>query len=234
MDRCAGRGGVAWLVDLVRSATRRRALVDVRLMPTRRAWHRLVAGVAGIFAVLLARKVFRGAGIVRTAIGALRPWLAPACVALAVWLRWRFADTYAKRGPRHQLALALTFVTFSLAAGAFLLDACSPGGYLYLHVLLIAAGTALANGAVDRKLFLDTAKQAAFALSLATLPSLLMFPSSAQARTLLIQRNQWNDLDAGGLPPVGDFARGILGKPGQEASHPRQHEPRRAPRSWQS
>ncbi len=167
---------VFWAAGLVA------AVIKARL-PNRAAWHVLLTFLAGAVTLLLARKMFSGGGIRRTHVGNWGPWVLPLCVVLGAWVTARLVVRGWARITRWAFIGAAAVL--SLAAGV--LDSWAPGDYLYLHVLLLALGLALATKAVDLMRLPAIAKRGALAASLLTLPSLVAFPSSRPARELLAQ-----------------------------------------------
>jgi hypothetical protein len=173
-------GVLLCLARVLGAATKRR-------LRTRFAWHAFLAMLAGSVALLLARKVFAGSGIRRTYVGAVGPWAAPLSIALgtwvALWVRARlFPDGFA-RIARGEIASAAGV----LAVAAVVLDAYAPGGYLYLHILLLTAALLLATRALDLIGLPPLAGRTALVASIVTLPSLAAFPSDRPARALLAQ-----------------------------------------------
>ena len=112
-------------------------------------------------------------------------WGVPLAVAVTAWSAlwigrlapdgWRRA-----RASRRPLFLAAGLGFRRGGAGCV-----APDGYLYLHILLLSIGLVLATEAVELARLPTRARHAAIAVSLLTLPSLVTFPSSLQARELL-------------------------------------------------
>ena len=147
----------------------------------------------GRFTLLLARKVFAGAGIQRTLVGIWGTWVVPLAVAVTAWVALWIAARLVPGGWRSASRRATTLLAAGLSLGALVLDARAPDGYLYLHILLLTTGLALATEVVELIDLPARAKHAAFGVSLLTLPSLIAFPSSVQARELLA-RPTWAGL----------------------------------------
>jgi len=169
-------GFLLWMTRLLVAVIKRRLSKPI-------AWHALLALVASALALVLARKVFAGSGIRRTAVGSFGVWLVPVCVGGGVWLSARLVA----RGRLRIRRPAVVCASFALAIAAPFVDVCAPGGYLYLHVLLLTAGVALTVQALDMIGLPAIARHVSFATSLLTLPSLLAFPASRPARELLAQ-----------------------------------------------
>ncbi len=173
-------GVLVWLAGLLATATKRR-------LPNRFAWHALLAMLAGTVTLLLARKVFAGSGISRTYAGAVGPWVVPLCVGLGAWVALWIAARLFAGGWARISRWAIVSTAGVLGLGAVVLDARAPGGYLYLHVLLLASGLVLATRAFELIRLPPVAGCTALAASLFTLPSLAAFPLDRPARELLAQ-----------------------------------------------
>jgi len=162
---------------------RRLVAVIKRSMPNPVAWQALAALFAGTLSLLLANKVFAGDGISRTHIGSVGAWVIPLAVVILAWLATRVSA----RGGRSIAPWAIIGAAAALSVTALVLDACAPEGYLYLHVLLLTSGLALAAEALELAPLPAFGRLSALALSLFTLPSLAAFPASRAARELLTQ-----------------------------------------------
>jgi hypothetical protein len=173
-------GVLGWLARLLAEATKRR-------LPNRFAWHLLLAVLASTVTLLLARKVFAGSGIRRTYLGAVGVWAVPLCVGLGAWVGLRIAARLSAGRCARISRWAFVSTAGVLALGAVVLDACAPGGYLYLHVWLLASALVLATRALDLIRLPPAAGCTALAASLVTLPSLAVFPLDRPARELLAQ-----------------------------------------------
>lgn len=175
------------IVGLALWLNRRVAAAIKPRLPKWLQWHTVLALTAGVFTLLLARKVFAGAGVRRTLLGSWGTWGVPLAVAstawVALWIAARFApDDWLRLSRR-----AVVFVAAPLSLGAAVLDARSPNGYLFLHVLLLTTSLVLATETIELIGLPIRARQAALAASLMTVPALIVFPSSLQARELLAQ-----------------------------------------------
>jgi choline-sulfatase len=171
-------GVLVCLARLLAAATKHR-------VPNRFAWHGLWAMLAGAIALLLARKVLAGSGIQRTYLGAIGAWVIPLCVGLGTWVAlWVTARVF-PNGLTRVWRWAIASTAGVLAVGALVLDACAPGGYLYLHILLLTAALVVATRAVDLLRLPPIAGCTALAASIVTLPSLAAFPMDRPARELL-------------------------------------------------
>jgi hypothetical protein len=165
-----------WLARFCGAAIRRK-------LPSRAAWHAFLALFAGLGALLLAHKVFAGGGVRRTYVGSWGTWVVPLSAVLGAWLAARlFANGW---GTARRWRIVGAAAALSLAAGV--LDAWAAEDYLYLHVLVLTLGLALASHAVELMQLPAVARNAALATSLLALPSLLAFPASRPARELLAQ-----------------------------------------------
>lgn len=164
-----------------------------RLLPMRVARHGLVAAVVGVLALLVALNAFAGPGARRSNAAIWGPWVVLLCVGLgarvSIWIgTWLLAGREGR--VTHWAKIA---VTAALAVGAVLVDARAPGGYLYLHVLLLLGGLAMATQTLDSMGVPAVARYVAFGLSFLTMPALFTFPSSQNARALLT-RPSWAGL----------------------------------------
>ncbi|MES1185305.1 MAG: sulfatase-like hydrolase/transferase [Myxococcales bacterium] len=179
-------GLFVWLIRILAAAVERR-------MPSRIACHCLWALLTGGLALLVARRVFSGAGIRATYVGSWGPWVAPLCVGVGTLCVVRQLEPVRESQPKWVLAGSVAV----LSVFAVVVDAYSPGGMLYLHVLLLAVGLALALHAVDWAKLPHFAGYTTLALSLLTLPNLLAFPSTRLARELLAQSDWagWEIID---------------------------------------
>jgi choline-sulfatase len=173
-------GVLVCVARLLAAATKQR-------IPNRFAWHGLVAILAGTLTLLLARKVFAGSGIRRTYVGAAGPWIVPLCIGLGTWVALWVTARLFPGGFSRVWRWAIASTAGLLAVGAVVLDVCAPGGYLYLHILLLTAALFLATRALDLIRLPPIAGCTALAASIVTLPSLAVFPSDRPARALLAQ-----------------------------------------------
>lgn len=169
---------VAWGGRLLAASIKRR-------LSHAAAWPALVAVFAGAVTLLLARKLFAGGGIRQTYVASLGTWALPLCIAAAAWLAARATGGALERIKRWKNVAAAAAGAVSIAA--LVVDACAPGGYLYLHVMLLALGVVLATQAVELLRLPRFVRHAACVTSLLTLPSLVTFPASRSARELMAQ-----------------------------------------------
>lgn len=145
------------------------------------AWCGLLAVVVTAISFLLARKVVEGGGIRRTQLAAFAPWVVPLCSAPSAWI----AAKLLPRSKAHLPRWVLVVCGVSVAVAAVVLDAAAPGGYLSLHVLLLAIGLGVAALTFELIRVPTLAVNAVLVGSLLALPSLVAFPASRTARELL-------------------------------------------------
>lgn len=173
--------GVAlWLVHRSGSWVKRR-------LPSEVLWHASLALLAGAFTLLLAHKLLEGGGIRRTAVASFAPWVLPVGVGLLAWFTLWTAASLLAGGSARTARWLIVSATGLLALGAAVLDARLPGGYLYLHVLVLTLAVALCAQWVELLRVPQWLKYLTAAASLITLPTLLAFPASRFARELLAQ-----------------------------------------------
>ena len=179
-----------WLGQMVGAAgwlSRRVAVAIQARAPRWVPWRAVLGLAAGIFTLLLARKVFLGPGVRRTLLGSWGVWILAPAVAVTAWVALWIAARLMPGGRRSASRTATAFLAASVSLGAIMLEARAPDGYLYLHVLLLAAALVVATESLALIAPAVQLKHGALALSLVALPSLVTFPASQKARELLEQ-----------------------------------------------
>jgi len=156
-------------------------------LPRRVAWQTLPALLAGGLTLLLARKVLSGAGISRTSVASWGTWVLPLAVTVTAWAALLIAERLVAGRWKRASRAATVVLALALSAGTLVLDATAPGGYLYVHVLLLTTGIMLAIEAAALLSLPVWIGYGALFAAVVTLPSLLAFPSSSRARELLAQ-----------------------------------------------
>jgi choline-sulfatase len=172
-------GLAAWLIGRIAAKAK-------KLSPNQASWHGLLALLAGGVAFVLAHKLFSGPGIRQTRGGAWGPWVVSPGVVVTTWL-CLLAGERPVAGRWARFARLASAGGFALASiGMLVLESRVPGWYLYIHILILTS--ALVSAALSVWLFRVHARPRFLPLILAftVLPSLVTFPASLRARTLLV------------------------------------------------
>ena len=162
------------------------AVIKARLQ-SRLAWQTLLSLAAGGLTLLLARKVFAGAGIRGTIAASWGAWAVPLAVTLTAWVALWIAARVVEGGWRKSSKWATIALAAGLALGSVVLEAYAVSGYLYLHVLLLTSALVLGIETTELIRLPKFVGHAALTGALVTLPALLAFPATLQARELLAQ-----------------------------------------------
>jgi hypothetical protein len=169
-----------WLVHCLA----RQAQLRIPRAEMRRA---LYAVVVSALAFVLALKLFSGAGVQRTRTGTWGPWLVLVASLPSAWLCLLVGQraTSSRRASLIRRGAALGLGLFGV--GVLIFEGRFAGWYLYVHILLLSSALVSIGLSVWLLPLPTLVKGLPFVFSFAALPSLLTFPASLRARTLLVQ-----------------------------------------------